>query len=698
MEQALSFALFCALLAAAGSAQPVAPSAKAVDWSDSIHGHVRKDEYRWLRNRDDPEVMAYLRAENAYADSAMEHARKLRERLYREMRGRIKENDLSVPVKLDSFLYYERNEKGREYSIYCRKKEIPGAKEQTLLDENRLAEWHAYYSVDGTIVSPDHRIFAFLADTAGTFNYTIYFKDLASGRIIDSVNRANGMAWANDCRTLFYEAYDSTDRADRIRRHRLGEPADSDRTVYHEADPEYLVSVSRTKSGKYILIHSISKTATEALACPADSPEVGFRTFRPRSRGVEYYLDHHGDSLYMITNDRHRNFRMVSVPEDDWSSGSWNEVLPGRDDVMLEDVRMFRDFCLVQERVDGLARLRVRSWDGSVDRELEFPEPTYSIFPWRSYDFKASAVRFTYSSLVTPGSVYDYDVRSGRRRLLKQYKVNGVYGRSRYASERIYAVAPDGERIPISLVYRKGIRRDGSSPCLLHGYGAYGSSSEVYFSSQRLSLLDRGFIMAIAHVRGGQEMGRRWYDDGKLLKKMNTFTDFITCAEFLVAQGYTSPSRLAIEGGSAGGLLIGAVVNMRPELFRAAVLDVPFLDMINTMLDPAIPLTTIEYQEWGDPRIKDDYEYMASYAPYENVKAQYYPAMLVTGGLNDANVPYWEPAKWVARLRRVKTDNNPLLLKIDLSSGHGGPSGRFTYLRDTAFEYAFLLDVMGISK
>lgn len=680
------------------AAQPKTPVAPQWVWRDSIHGHVRSDEYRWLRNRDDPAVLAYLRAENAYADSMTNHTNRLQERIYRELRGRIQEEDLSVPVRRDSFYYYERTAKGQEYAIYCRKKGSLKAREELLLDENVLARGWAYYSVDGTHVSPDHSILAYLADTSGSFLYTVYFKDLGTGALLDSISSAHGMAWAADNRTVFYEACDSAQRTDRVLRHRLGEPPDSDQVVYREADPEFSVDVSRSKSGDFLFIHSYSKTATEARVCPADSPEAGFRVFRPRIRGNEHYLEHHGRRLYIVTNENAENFKLMSAPLSDWDPAGWTEEMEHRSGVLLEDVRFYRNYLVAVERSQGLRRLRVRSWDGSVDRYLIFPEPTYAVYPWRSYDYNSSSLRYTYTSMVSPSAVYDHDMAEDSYRLMKQYRVRGGYRPSRYASERIYARAPDGELVPVSLVYRRDRRSSGGNPCLLDGYGAYGTSSDPYFNSTRLSLMDRGFICAIAHVRGGQEMGRRWYDDGRLLKKGNTFSDFIACAERLIGGGYTRPELLAARGGSAGGLLVGAVVNMRPGLFHAAVLNVPFVDMINTMLDPAIPLTTIEYQEWGDPRDKGQYEYMASYAPYENVRAQGYPAMLVTGGLNDANVPYWEPAKWTARLRRLKTDSNPLLLKIDLSSGHGGPSGRFRYLRDLSFEYAFLLDVMGINN
>lgn len=678
--------------------QPAPPQAPQRFWRDSIHGHVRSDEFHWMRERNDPELMAYLAAENAYAESILRHTRKLQEKLYREMRSRIREADLSVPVMIDSFYYYSRTVKARDYPIYCRRKGNLKAKEEVLLDENRLAGGRAYYSIDGTYISPDHATLAYMADTSGAFLYTIYLKDIASGRLVDSISSARGMAWSTDSRTVFYEACDSAQRTDRVIRRQLGSGPEKDEIVYRESDPEFSVSVSLTRSRGFLLIHTYSKNESEALVCPADSPNGCFRILKARSAGAEYYVDHHGDSLYVITNDVHDNFRMVSVSTANRSDGGWNEVIPGRDDVLLEDVRIYNGHYVLVERRDGLKRLRVLSWDGAVDRYIPFPEPTYTVFPWRSYDYNSSVLRYTYGSMVTPGSVYEHDMSADSYRLLKRYGVKGGYRPSRYVSERVSAVAADGQRVPISLVYRRGLRRDNGNPCLLSGYGAYGTSSDPFFSSDRLSLLDRGFVWAVAHVRGGQEMGRKWYQQGRLMNKKNTFSDFIACAEHLISQGYASPSELAVSGGSAGGLLVGAVVNQRPDLFRAAVLNVPFVDVINTMLDPAIPLTTIEYQEWGDPRVKEHYDYMSSYAPYENIRAQDYPAMLVTGGLNDTNVPYWEPAKWTARLRRTKTDANTLIMKIDLSSGHGGPSGRFSYLRDTALEYAFLLDAMDIGK
>lgn len=687
------------LLSSVSAAQPLPPAAKMVPWQDSIHGYLRSDEYRWLRDRTDPEVIRYLKAENAYTDAAMRHTRRLQDRLYREFRGRMRESDLSVPVKLDSFYYYDRTIKGRDYSIFCRKKGDLRAPEEVLLDENRLARGRAYYSIDGTFVSPDHSLLAFMADTAGSFTYTIYFRDLSRRAMYpDSICRAKYMAWANDCRTVFYETYDSTLRDDRVLRHVLGTPQADDRVVCREDDPEFTVSLQKTRSGKFIIAYSLSKTTTEAWVGSADAPGDSFRLFRPRAAGREDYLEHHGDSLYIVTNEGAVNFRLMAAPLSDWSRPGWSEVIPARDSVLLEDVLMYRGHCVVQERAGGLLRLRVRPWDGGPERAIEFGEPAYTVHAWRGYDYNSAALRYTYSSLVTPGSVYDYDMAAGTYRLMKRYEVRGGYDPERYVSERITATAGDGTAVPISLVHRRSLARDGRAPCLLEGYGAYGDSWDAGFSANRISLLDRGFVYAIAHVRGGQENGRPWYEDGRMLRKKNSFSDFIACAERLVELGYTSPSRLAVSGGSAGGLLVGAAVNARPGLFRAAVLDVPFVDMINTMLDPSIPLTTAEYEEWGDPRDRAQYEYMASYAPYENLRPQAYPAMLVTGGFNDANVPFWEPAKWVARLRRLKTDRNPLLLRIDLTSGHGGPAGRYGYLRETAFQYAFLLDIMGITK
>ncbi|MCU0606717.1 MAG: S9 family peptidase [Candidatus Edwardsbacteria bacterium] len=699
MRYSLHLAIGCWSLALPLSAQINPPVAATVPWQDSIHGYVRNDEYHWLREKTNPEVIKYLKAENAHTDAVMRHTRQLQEKLYRQFRGRMRESDLSVPVKLDSFYYYDRTVKGQEYAVFCRKKGSLRAREEVLLDGNQLARGHAYYSVDGTFVSPDHTILAFLADTAGSSTYTIYFKDLARGSMVaDSICRARYMAWANDNRTVIYETYDSTLRDDRVLRHVLGTPQADDRLVYREQDPEFSVSLQRTRSKRYLVVYSHSKTASEARIGSADAPDDSFRLLRPRAAGREDYLEHRGDSLYIITNEGAENFRLMAAPLADWSRPNWSEVIPARDSVLLEDVLVFRDHCVLQERAGGLLRLRVRSWDGAVDRQLRFGEPAYTVHAWRSGDYHSATLRYTYSSLVTPGSVHDHDLPSGADRVVKRYQVRGGYDTSRYVSERIYATAGDGTAVPISLVHRKGLVRDGRSPCLLEGYGAYGDSWDAGFSANRVSLLDRGFVYAIAHVRGGQENGRRWYEDGKLLRKKNSFGDFIACAERLVELGYASPATLAIAGGSAGGLLVGAVVNARPGLFRAALMDVPFVDLINTMLDPAIPLTTAEYEEWGDPRDRAQYEYMASYAPYENIGAQDYPAMLVTGGFNDANVPYWEPAKWVARLRRLKTDGNPLLLRTDLSSGHGGPSGRYGYLRDLAFQYAFLLDIMGITK
>ncbi|MBI5806098.1 S9 family peptidase [candidate division TA06 bacterium] len=694
----ISILLFQVLLAGLVLAQPKPPMAPVVAWSDSINGFVRSDDYHWLKERSDPRVKRYLEAENAYTDSVMAPTRGLQKKLYREFLNRIKQTDLSVPVKRDSFYYYSRTVKGQDYYIYCRKKGSLKASEEILLDENKLARGHSYYSIDITEVSPDHSILAYAVDTSGAFVYDVHFKDMkARKNIPGTISGVRNIVWANDSRTVYYEAVDSTQRSDRVFRRRLGEGRDS--LIYHETDPRFWVSISKTFSQQYLFITSASKEESELRYLNAGRTEDSFKLFRPRRQKVEYWLEHHGPDFYIFTNDSAQNYRLLRAPISDPAAKNWVEVIPHRPDVLLENVLMFRDFMAIQERTNGLSGLKVIKWgDTTAAAVLKFPEPAYSIYPWQKYDYNSSKLRYTYNSLVTPPSVYEYEMDNGTYHLLKRQAVLGGYDPRRYVSERIYAAAPDGSRIPISLVRRRGLKLDGSNPCYLTGYGAYGDNNDPYFSSSRLSLLDRGFVYAVAQVRGGQEMGRGWYLDGKLLNKKNSFTDFIACAEHLVKQGFTSSNKLVISGGSAGGLLMGAVVNSRPDLFRAAVLDVPFLDVINTMLDPTIPLTTAEYQEWGDPRDPQYYRYMLSYSPYDNIRAQDYPAMLVSTGWNDANVAYWEPAKWVAKLRTAKTDSNRLVLKTDMKSGHHGPSGRYGYLKDLAFEYAFILDVLGIRK
>ena len=698
MKRLQIISTFLIFMAGFVQAQPMPPAAPVVPWSDSINGFVRTDHYHWLRDRSDPRVKRYLEAENAYTDSMMAPTRPLQKKLYREFLSRIKQTDLSVPVKRDSFYYYSRTVQGQDYYIYCRKKGSLKAPEEVLLNENELARSHAYYSIDITEVSPDHSVLAYAADTTGAGIYSAYFLDLKTkARLSDTLSNLSNIVGANDSRTIDHEALDSTQRCDRIFRHRLGEDRDS--LIYREADPQFWLSISKTASQQYLFITSASKEESEVRYLNAGQTEDSFKIFRPRRKKVEYWLEHHGPDFFIFTNDSAQNYRLLRTPVSDPGSKNWIEVIPHRPDVLLEDVLMFRDFMAVQQRVDGLSGLTVFDWsDTSSGTPLKFPELTYSIYPLHQYDYNTGLLRYTYFSLVTPRSVCEYDMAGGSYNLLKREEVRGGYDPGYYVSERIYAKASDGSRIPVSLVYRRGLKFNGSNPCYLTGYGAYGVSNDPHFSSSRLSLLDRGFVFAVAQVRGGQEMSRGWYLDGKLLNKKNTFTDFIACAQHLIQQGYTSPAKLVITGGSAGGLLMGAVINSRPDLFRAAVLDVPFLDVINTMLDPTIPLVTAEYEEWGDPRDPQYYRYMLSYSPYDNIKAQAYPPMLVTTGWNDANVAYWEPAKWVAKLRAVKTDKNLLLLKTDMKSGHGGPSGRYGYFKDLAFEYAFILDVLGIKR
>ena len=678
----------------------VPPTARTSPKADTLHGDIRIDNYFWLRERSNPEVTRYLQDENKYTEAMMKHTEKFQERLYKELLGRIKETDLSVPYKLDDYYYYSRTEEGKQYSIYCRKKGTLEAEEEILLDQNELAAGHEYLELGVYRVSPDHKFLAYSVDTVGSERYTLYVKDLERDALFEEEipNTGYTLAWANDNKTIFYTVEDEASRPYRLYRHTLGNDPRKDFLVYQEMDDAMFLYVSRTKSEKYILMELGSHTTTEVRALNANEPTKNFGIIHPRQSEIEYYVRHHGDRFFILTNDQAKNFRLMEAPTADPSRKNWSEVIPHRDSVKIDAVDAFKDHLVVFERKDGLKRIRVINLPSGQDHYVDFPEPVYTFWRGKNPEFESTKLRFTYTSLVTPRSIFDYDMDTRSRELKKQYEVLGGYDASLFQSERIFARAKDRTTIPISLVYRKGILKDGGNPLLLTGYGSYGSSSEPYFSSNRLSLLNRGFIYAIAHVRGGGEMGRYWYEEGKLLNKMNTFTDFIVCAEHLVAQGYTSKEELVISGGSAGGLLIGAVTNMRPDLFKGVVGGVPFVDVLNTMLDPSLPLTVLEYEEWGNPNEKTYYHYIKSYSPYDNVEAKNYPNMLVTAGLNDTRVSYWEAAKWVARLRASKTDSNVLLLKTKMGAGHGGWSGRYDYLKDIAFEYAFILDLFDIRK
>ena len=683
---------------AAGAARagtPPPPSARRVARVTTIHGETLRDDYFWLREKTDPDVAAYLEAENAHADAVMAPTAALQEALYREMLGRIKETDLSVPYREGTYFYYARTEEGKQYPIYCRKDGGLDAPEEVTLDLNELAVGHPFLSLGAYAVTDDGALLAYSVDTTGFREYTLHVKDLRTGALRpERIEKTGAVAWANDGQTLFYTVEDHAKRPWRVMRHQLA-GAETDEVVFEEADELFRVWVGRTRSKRFLLLGSASHTTTEVRFRPADEPVGEWRLVAPRRHEHEYDVDHHGEHFYIRTNDRGRNFRLVRAPAADPSEARWEEVVPHRPEVMLEGAEFFRGHYVLLERERGLQRLRVTAMASGESHAVEFPEPAYSAFPSYNPEFDTHVFRYSYQSLVTPASVLDYDMDARTSTLLKEQPVLGGYDRTQYVSERLEATAPDGVTVPISIVYARGLPRDGSAPLYLAGYGSYGYPLPVGFSSNRLSLLDRGIAFAIAHVRGGGELGKAWHDDGRMLKKMNTFTDFIAAAEHLIGEKYTSPDRLAIEGGSAGGLLMGAVVNLRPDLFRVVVSKVPFVDVLNTMLDADLPLTVGEYEEWGNPNRKDEYEYIKRYCPYTNLSRRAYPAMLVKTSFNDSQVMYWEPAKYVAKLRTLKTDGNVLLLKTNMAAGHGGASGRYDYLREVAFDYAFVLTQLG---
>ncbi|HXZ47399.1 MAG TPA: S9 family peptidase [Usitatibacter sp.] len=659
-------------------------------------GERRVDPYFWLRDKSDSAVIGYLAAENRYAQSVMKPLERFRGKLYREMLARIQETDESVPYRSHGYWYYQREVKGRQYPIHCRRRGSMRAPEEAILDVNRLARGHAFTAVGAMDVSRDGRLLAYTVDFTGFRQYTLHVRDLATGKLTgDTAPRVTSLAWAADGATLFYvEEHETTKRSWRLHRLVLG---GADEVVYEEADELYDIGVGATRSEAFVVLAIVSKDTSEMRLLPAAEPAGEFRTVVPRRRGREYYVEHRGDELFIRTNDRGRNFRLVRAPLADPAPRNWRQVVAHRPLVMLEDVLVFRDFRVAVERDKGILKLRVTDFATGRSRYVRFDEAVYSAHPGVNAEFDARTFRFVYESLVTPRSWYDYDVRTGRARLLKRQPVLGGYDPRRYASKALTAVAKDGTRIPISLVYRKSGAR-GPRPMVLYGYGSYGIPIDPYFRSTRISLLDRGVAFAIAHVRGGGDRGRLWYDAGKLLRKKNTFTDFVACAESLVRRGVTAPDRLVIQGGSAGGLLMGAAVNMRPGLFRAVVSQVPFVDVVTTMLDASLPLTVGEYLEWGNPNERRHYRYMRSYSPYDNLKKGAYPAMLVETSLNDSQVMYWEPAKYVAKLRTLKTDRNPLLLKTVMEAGHGGASGRYDALRELAITYSFILDQVGLAK
>ncbi|UCC85396.1 MAG: S9 family peptidase [Gemmatimonadota bacterium] len=678
------------------------PAAKVVPHELEMHGHVRIDNYYWLRERENPEVIAYLEAENAYTEAVMAHTEGLQEALFDEIVGRIKQTDLSVPYFRDGYYYYTRTEEGKDYPIYARKPGSLDAEEEILIDVNELAEGHGFTSVSFPAVSSDGNIIAFAHDTVGRRFYNIRFKNLGTGEYLEDEipNVTSNITWANDNRTVFYGRQDpGTLRRYQIYRHVLGTDPANDELVYQEDDVEFSCYVRKTKTDEYIIIGSSQTLSNEYWYLDADDPDGDFKLFMAREPDHEYSIDHFGDHFYITTNYEAENSRLMRTPVHSTSKEHWEEVIAHREDVLLSGFDVFKDFMVVVERREGLLQIRIRPWAGEEDEYyLDFGEPAYSARPTSNPEIDTDVLRYRYSSLTTPSSVYDYNMKTREKTLLKQDEVLGGYDPVDYVSERLYAPARDGVRVPVSIVYRKGAEMDGDNPMLLNAYGSYGSSSDAGFSSTRLSLLDRGFVYAIAHVRGGMEMGRWWYEDGKLFNKKNTFTDFIDVGKFLIDEGYTSPEMMFAQGGSAGGLLMGAVYNMRPDLFKGIIARVPWVDVVTTMLDASIPLTTSEYDEWGDPNEEDYYWYMLSYSPYDQVESKDYTNMLVTTGLHDSQVQYFEPAKWVAKLRAMKTDDNRLLLKTNMEAGHGGASGRYQRYREIAFQYAFMLDLLGIEE
>ncbi|MEZ4874903.1 MAG: S9 family peptidase [Flavobacteriaceae bacterium] len=679
------------------------PKAEKKEKHLEIHGDVRIDNYYWLNDRENEEVIDYLERENDYYNKMTAHTQKLKEDLFEEMKGRIKEDDESVPYFYNGYYYITRFETGKDYPIHSRKKGSLDAKEEIMFNVNEMADGFAYYSLRGINVSPDNKWVAFGVDTLSRRKYTLFIKNLETGEILkDQIsNTTGGSTWANDNQTLFYTRKDEqTLRANEIYRHTVGSDSEKDALVFNETDETFNTYVYKTKSEKFLVIGSYSTLTSEFQILDANSPHETFTVFQPRTRGLEYNIYHFENDFYIVTNkDGATNFKLMKTPQGKTEMEHWEEVIPHRDTVLLEDIDIFKDFLVISERSNGLNKIRIKRWDGKQDYYLPFDNETYTAYPSQNIEYNTPILRYSYNSLTTPASVIDFNMETQEKEVKKETEVlGGKFKKENYESKRLWATAPDGKKIPISMVYRKGIKQNGKNPLLLYGYGSYGAIVDPYFSTTRLSLLDRGFIYAIAHVRGSEYLGREWYEDGKLLHKKNTFTDFIAASQFLIDEQYTSAEHLYASGGSAGGLLMGAVLNMAPQLYHGVVAAVPFVDVVTTMLDDSIPLTTGEYDEWGNPNEEEYYVYMKSYSPYDNVEAKAYPNILVTTGLHDSQVQYWEPAKWVAKLREMKTDDQILLLQTNMDAGHGGASGRFESLKEVAMDYAFLLDLEGIKE
>ncbi|MBS1790989.1 MAG: S9 family peptidase [Acidobacteria bacterium] len=680
---------------------PKPPVARKISKTTQIHGYSVTDDYAWLadKTKTDKDVLAYLKAEDDYADAMMAGTKLFQDALYKEMLGRIKETDENVPYRYGEYFYYTRTEQGKQYPIYCRKKGSLDAPELITLDMNEMAKGKDFLGIGAYQVSDNGNLLAFSTDTTGFRQYDLFLKDLTTGKISEKIaERVNSVAWATDNKTIFYTTEDATTkRTDKFFRHVL----DSDKhdLLYEEKDELYRIFAGRTRSKGYIVVGSTSSTTTEMRYLPANTPNAELKVFLPRKTGHEYYLEHIGDKFYIRTNDKGKNFRLATTSVNDLKQENWKELIPYRKEVMLEDIDCFADHYVASERENGIPKIRITDLKTNQSHYIEFPEPVYVAYGTSNMEFNTTNFRFAYESFITPDSIFDYDVKTRHRELKKQVPVLGGYDPKLYKSERVYATAADGAKVPLSIVYKKDLKLDGKRPLLLEAYGSYGYPYDVNFSSQRLSLLDRGVVYAIGHIRGGGDLGKEWHDQGKMMTKKNTFTDFIACAEHLVKTKYTSSDRLIVTGGSAGGLLMGAVTNMRPDMFKAVVSYVPFVDVMNTMLDASLPLTVGEYLEWGNPNEKPAYDYMRSYSPYDNIEAKAYPTMLVRTSLNDSQVMYWEPAKYVAKLRAMKTDKNLLLFKVKLEpGGHGGASGRYDKLKDLAFDYAFMLGQFGITK
>ncbi|MCB2207704.1 MAG: S9 family peptidase [Bacteroidetes bacterium] len=678
------------------------PIAKKIDTVFNEHGTQRVDQYYWLNQREDPEVIAYLNAENEYTKNVLKDTEELQEKIFNEIVGRIKQTDMSVPYSVDGYEYYVRYEEGGEYPIYCRKPETENPEEEIMLNGNTMAKGYSFFQIGGWKVSFNNQLLAYSIDTVSRRKYTIHFKNIQTGEVFEDAiaNTSGNMAWANDNKTLYYATKDETLRSYKIFKHELGTPVEDDKLVYHETDPTFSTFVYKTESDKYLVIGSRSTLSSEYRILNANNrdAEAQFKVFQERRKDLEYGISHQEGRFLVHTNYKAKNFRLMETGEEQTSIDNWKEIIPNRDDVLLEGIDVFKTYFVASERKNGLPQFRIIDQQNNNDFYLNFEEDDYFAYTSGNHDYSSRKLRYNYTSLKTPTTVYDYDIETRTQELLKQYEVLGDYNPDDYATERLYATARDGVKVPISIIYKKGVKKDGSQPLLLYGYGSYGYSMESSFRSSRLSLIDRGFAFAIAHIRGGEEMGRHWYEDGKLLKKKNTFYDFIDCGEYLIEEGFTSSDKMFALGGSAGGLLVGAVINYRPDLFKGVIAAVPFVDVVTTMLDESIPLTTGEYDEWGNPNDPEYYNYMLSYSPYDNVKAMDYPALLVTTGLHDSQVQYWEPAKWVAKLRDMRTNDNLLLLWTNMEFGHGGASGRFEAYKETAMEDAFMLKLLEITE